>query len=147
MQGYWNDPELTQKIYLPGIYPADRLLRSGDFFKKDQDSFLYFQGRKDDLIKTRGERVSPREIEETLFKMPGIAEAAIIGIPDEILGQSLKAFVVPESNSRLEETAVQQYCAANLESFAIPKQIVILENLPKTANGKVDKKKLFALEN
>lgn len=147
MQGYWNDPELTQKIYVQGIYPGDRLLRSGDFFKMDEDGFLYFLGRKDDMIKTRGERVSPREIEDTLCKMAGIAEVAIIGVSDEILGQSLKAFVVAELNSRLDETAILQYCAANLESFAVPKRIVMLQNLPKTGNGKIDKKKLLALKN
>ncbi len=146
MQGYWNAPELTDQIYIPGIYPGDRLLRTGDFFKQDQDGFLYFQGRKDDLIKTRGERVSPREVEDTLCRMPGIVQAAIIGIPDEILGQAIKAFVVPESNSELKKAAVLQYCAANLESFAVPKQIVIIDNLPKTANGKVDKKQLLSLE-
>ena len=144
MQGYWNDPDLTRKIFIEGCYPGERVLCSGDYFRKDQNGYLYFVGRKDDIIKTRGERVSPREIENTLCNMEGIAEAAIIGVRDDILGQALKAFIVLQKGTILHEKEIKNYCFTNLETFAIPHQIVILKGLPKTPNGKIDKKKLEA---
>ena len=83
MQGYWNAPEETARVYRPGRYRGESLLYSGDLFKKDDEGFLYFVARKDDLIKTKGERVSPKEIENALCEMEGVAEAAVIGVPDE----------------------------------------------------------------
>jgi len=93
MAGYWNDAELTARTYRPGKPPCqhERWLYSGDYFKQDSEGYLYFLGRMDDMIKTRGERVSPKEIENILLRLEGIAEAAVIGIPDPILGQVPKA--------------------------------------------------------
>ena len=91
MQGYWKDPELTAKYYRPGRFPGERLLYSGDYFRRDEEGYLYFLGRKDDMIKSRGERISPKEIENVLCQIPGVIEAAVIGVPDEIAGQAIKA--------------------------------------------------------
>lgn len=142
MQGYWNDPELTSKYYRTGRIPGERLLYSGDYFRSDQEGYLYFLGRTDDMIKSRGERISPREIENVICQIPGVIEAAVIGVPDEIAGQSIKAFVVCEKDSNLTNNDILKHSSHNLESFALPKYIQIIEQLPKTPHGKIDKKAL-----
>ena len=146
MQGYWNDPELTTKAYQSGQYPADRILLSGDYFYQDNDGFLYFLGRKDDMIKSKGERISPKEIENTLHAMEDIAEVAVIGVPDELIGQVIQAFIVRAPESDLSEQAVLKYCSETMESYMVPKCVQFLPELPKTPNGKIDKKQLTALE-
>ncbi len=142
MQGYWKAKDLAEEVFKPGRYPGERFLYSGDLFKKDEEGFLYFVGRKDDMIKTRGERVSPREVENVLCAMPGVLEAAVIGIPDEILGQAIKAFVVLENGASISQKEIMKYCTNHLESFMVPKYLEILPELPRTPNGKIDKKAL-----
>jgi long-chain acyl-CoA synthetase len=142
MQGYWNAPEETARVYRPGRYRADTLLYTGDLFRKDEEGFLYFVARKDDMIKTKGERVSPKEIEDALCEMDGVVEAAVIGVPEEIFGQAIKAFIVTKEKSNLSEKMIMKYCTKNLEPFMVPKYIEFMDSLPKTPNGKVDKKKL-----
>ena len=142
MQGYWNDPETTARVYRPGRYPSERLLYSGDLFKKDEDGYLYFVARKDDMIKTKGERVSPKEIENAICEMEGVAEAAVIGVPDDIFGQAIKAFIVLDGKNNLNKERISKFCTNNLESFMVPKYIEFRNVLPKTSTGKVDKKTL-----
>jgi acyl-coenzyme A synthetase/AMP-(fatty) acid ligase len=142
MLGYWNNPEATAKMIKPGRLPGERVLCAQDWFVMDSDGFLYFQGRSDDIIKTRGEKVSPVEVENVLLGMPGIKEAAVIGIPDENLGQAIKAFVLPEENTALSASAIKQYCAARLENFMVPQHIQTVSELPKSPNGKIMKKSL-----
>jgi long-chain acyl-CoA synthetase len=139
MQGYWNDPAGTASTFRPGRYRDEALLYTGDFFWRDEEGFLYFVGRKDDLIKTRGERVSPAEIENTLAGMEGIAEVAVIGVPDEVLGSALKAFVVT-NDSDVTEQGVLRYCKENLEFYMVPKFVELKNSLPKLDTGKIDKK-------
>ena len=91
MQGYWNDPEETARVFRSGRYRGETLLYTGDLFKRDEDGYLYFVARKDDLIKTKGERVSPKEIENVLCEIDGVVEAAVIGVPDEIYGKAINA--------------------------------------------------------
>jgi acyl-CoA synthetase (AMP-forming)/AMP-acid ligase II len=146
MQGYWNAPEETAKRFRPGRYRGEALLFSGDLFKRDEEGFLYFVGRKDDMIKTKGERVSPKEIENALCELEGVAEAAVVGIPDEMIGQAIKAFIVPKKEASLTEKLVIAHCTKNLEPFMIPKYVEFRESLPKSANGKIDKKALIAGE-
>jgi len=142
MQGYWNAPEETAKRFRPGRYPADTLLHTGDLFRQDEEGFLYFVGRKDDMIKTKGERVSPKEIENIICEMEGVAEAAVIGVPDDILGQAIKAFVVCSRNPGPTDAAVIHHCKKHLEPFMVPKEVVFRDALPRTASGKIDKKPL-----
>ncbi|MBN2020377.1 MAG: AMP-binding protein [Sedimentisphaerales bacterium] len=146
MLGYWNDPELTAKSYRPGRYPGQRILYSGDFFRTDDQGFLYFLGRKDDMIKCRGERVIAREVENILCTIAGVAEAAVTGVPDEVLGQAIKAFIVRAKDANLGEKDVLKYCSANMETYMLPKHIQFVDSLPKTPNGKIDRKKLKAGE-
>lgn len=142
MQGYWNDPEETTRVFRPGRYRGETLLYTGDLFKKDEDGYLYFIARKDDLIKTKSERVSPKEIENALCEMDGIIEAAVIGVPDEIFGQAIKAFIVTNGRADLTERQVMKYCVQNIEPFMIPKYVEFRSSLPKTTSGKIDKKQL-----
>lgn len=142
MQGYWNAPEETARTFRPGRYRGEALLYSGDLFRRDEEGFLYFVARKDDLIKTKGERVSPKEIENTLCEIDGVAEAAVIGVPDDIFGQAIKAFVVPKGGSAISEKEIMKYCTKNLEPFMIPKQIEFRDSFPKSPSGKINKKKL-----
>jgi acyl-CoA synthetase (AMP-forming)/AMP-acid ligase II len=144
MQGYWNLPEETQRRLRPGPLPGQRVLYTGDLFRADEEGFLYFVARKDDIIKSRGEKVSPREVEEVLYQHSEIAEAAVIGVHDAILGQAVKAVVTLRDDSRLTEREVLRHCASRLEEFMVPKHVDIVESLPKMANGKIDKSALMS---
>jgi long-chain acyl-CoA synthetase len=146
MQGYWNDPVLTARAYRDGSYPAGRILYSGDYFRQDEKGFLYFLGRKDDMIKSKGERISAKEVENNICGMAGVTEAAVIGLPDEILGQAIKAYIVPAADAELTDKQVLKYCAEHMETFMVPKYIEFMDSLPKTPNGKIDKKQLKARE-
>ena len=94
------------------------------------------------MIKSKGERISAKEVENNICCMEGVAEVAVIGLPDEILGQAIKAYIVPAPDVELTEKQVLKYCSKNMETFMVPKYIEFLENLPKTPNGKIDKKQL-----
>ena len=142
MQGYWQDPTATAEHYRPGRYPAERLLYTGDLFKMDEDGFLYFVARKDDIIKSRGEKVAPKEVESVLYRLPGVVEAAVIGVPDPLLGQAVKAFVVCAPDADLTERDVLRHCTQHLEDFAVPKQVEFRSELPKTESGKIQKRGL-----
>lgn len=142
MPGYYKDPDLTAKMFRPGPQPGETHLYSGDLFKRDRDGFLYFVSRKDDMIKTRGERVSPLEVENLLLQIEGIAETAVIGVPDEVFGQVIKAYIVLNPDSRLTDQEILKICSETMENYMIPKYITFLDNLPRTPNGKVDKKLL-----
>ena len=142
MQGYWNKPEETSQTFRPGRYRSEALLFTGDLFQRDEEGFLYFVARKDDLIKVKGERVSPKEIENVLCNMDGVSESAVIGVPDEIFGHAIKAFIVKNRKSKLTGKKVMKYCVRNLEPFMFPKYIEFRDSLPKSANGKINKKKL-----
>ena len=93
MQGYWNDPEATARKVRPGRRPIERVLRTGDLFRADDDGFLYFVARGDDIIKSRGEKVAPAEVEAALLRFPGVREAAVVGVDDDLLGQAVVAHV------------------------------------------------------
>jgi long-chain acyl-CoA synthetase len=142
MQGYWNLPEATTQALRPGRYPLEKVLYTGDLFKKDTEGYLYFLGRKDDIVKTAGHMVSPREVENVLCEMRGVVEAAVIGVQDEILGQAIKAFVHVSDESPIGEKEVLGFCKQYLEDYALPKYITFCGALPKNDSGKVQKKDL-----
>ena len=142
MKGYWEAPELTAQRLKPGRIPHEMWLYTGDLFRSDEDGFLYWVGRKDDIIKSRGEKVSPREVEDVLHQHPQIAEAAVIGVDDEVLGQAVRAVVRLQSDAELSVRDVQSHCRSFLEDFMVPQQVVFRDSLPRTANGKIDKKLL-----
>jgi acyl-CoA synthetase (AMP-forming)/AMP-acid ligase II len=139
MQGYWNDPKATAERYRLGRYPAERLLYTGDLFTADEEGFLYFVARKDDIIKSRGEKVAPKEIENILYQLPQVMEATVIGVPDPILGQAIKAFIVCDNGHQITERDVLHHCAQHLEDFSMPKYLEFRDSLPKTSSGKIDR--------
>ena len=142
MKGYWADEQATARVLKPGPYPWEKVLHTGDLFRTDEDGYLYFVGRKDDIIKTRGEKVSPKEVENVLYELASIREAAVIGVPDPILGQALKAIVVADEG--VTERDVIRHCATRLEDFMVPATVEFRGQLPKSENGKIARKELIA---
>ncbi len=143
MLGYWNNEKLSKEMLKPGLLPYERVLCSNDWFTMDEDGMLYFQGRNDDIIKTRGEKVSPKEVENAIYNIDGVKEVAIVGTPDEIMGESIVAFVTMYDSVELAEKSIQRECMANLEIFMVPSKVIFLESMPKSMNGKIDKKVLI----
>ncbi len=139
MRGYWDKPDETAKRLRPGPNPGEMVLYSGDIFRTDDEGYLYFVARKDDIIKSRGEKVSPREVENVLYSMDGVHEVAVVGVPDPVLGQAVKAFMVLRPGYSYSERDVIKYCLGHLESFMAPKQVVFVDALPKTDTGKIKK--------
>ena len=143
MKGYWELPEETERMLRPGPLPGERVLYSGDLFRMDEEGYLYFLGRKDDIIKTRGEKVSPREVENVLYEIGAVADAAVVGVPDPVLGQALKAVLTLKPGATLTERNVLSHCTERLENFMVPKIVEFRSSMPKTSSGKIDKKTLY----
>jgi long-chain acyl-CoA synthetase len=139
MQGYWRNEEATARALRPGPYASRRALYTGDLFTSDEDGFLYFVGRQDDIIKTRGEKVAPKEVEAVLHAHPDVAEVVVAGIADPILGEAVSALVVSR-NAELTSQDLIRYCARNLEDFMVPKFLKFVDSLPQTETGKVSRK-------
>ena len=146
MLGYWRKPELTEKMLKPGRLPGERVLCTHDLFRMDEEGFLYFVSRTDDIIKTRGEKVSPIEVENTIMQMDDVREAAVVGVADGTLGSALHAFVVPQGETGLLDRKVRKHCAERLENFMVPQKVHIVAELPRSANGKIDKKRILKEE-
>jgi acyl-CoA ligase (AMP-forming) (exosortase A-associated) len=142
--GYWGKPELTNQVLKPHPFIApelkdgERVCYSGDLVKTDEEGFLYYVGRRDTMIKTSGYRVSPTEVEEVLYRTGRLRGAAVIGVPDELLGQHIKAFVVPIDSEDHDPEWLATYCAERMPRYMVPKSIEYLDDLPKTTSGKVD---------
>ncbi|PHS07371.1 MAG: acyl-CoA ligase (AMP-forming), exosortase A system-associated [Blastopirellula sp.] len=142
--GYWGHPELTNSVLRPHPFPASGTLEpckvcySGDLVKTDDDGYLYFVGRRDNQIKSSGFRISPTEVEEYLCKSANLQEAAVIGIPDSILGHRIKAFVVPSEGMMVQSEGLLAKCSTYMPRHMIPKTIEVVEALPKTSSGKID---------
>jgi len=136
MRGYWRDPGLSAKRFRPGPVPGERICYSGDLFKIDPEGYFYFVSRKDDIIKSRGEKVAPREVENVLYAIAGVQDAAVIGVPDPTMGEVVKAFIVAPG-AQLTEAAVISHCKARLEDFMVPRYVEFREELPKTGSGKI----------
>ena len=145
MAGYWNRPDLSAHMLKPGKFPGERVLCTHDLFRTDEEGYLYFVGRTDDIIKTRGEKVSPVEVENALYRIPGVREAAVVGAPDPMLGESVHAYVVADPAAALSAQAIRAASAPFLESYMVPSQVILCEHLPKSPNGKVDKRSLGAM--
>ncbi len=142
MLGYWNLPEQTAHMLKPGRLPGEQVLCTHDLFRMDSDGYLYFEGRSDDIIKSRGEKVSPVEVENALHSIPGVREAAVIGEPDELLGEAVVAYIVLDEGAELGERELRRAALGLLESYMVPGIWRFTDSLPKTATGKVHKKAL-----
>lgn len=138
MQGYWQRPEETAERLRPADDGSgDRVLFTGDLFRTDGDGWLYFVGRRDEMIKTRGEKVSPREVERAIQDLDGVREVAVAGEPDPLLGQAIVAWVVCQPGVALTARDVQRQCRAQLEPHLVPQAVKFVPELPKTESGKL----------
>jgi acyl-CoA synthetase (AMP-forming)/AMP-acid ligase II len=136
MLGYWRDDEATRTAVVDGW------LHTGDLAHTDEDGFLYIDGRVVEMIKVGSFRVSPLEVEEVLATLPGIAEMAVASMPDELLGQAVKAVLVLREGAVLDERAVKAHCRARLASYKVPKVVEFARELPRTSSGKIQRFKL-----
>ncbi|HEV2397365.1 MAG TPA: amino acid adenylation domain-containing protein [Candidatus Sulfotelmatobacter sp.] len=143
--GYWADPEKTKKMVVPNHFQEhfdEKMYRTGDIVKVGDDGNYYFQGRRDSQIKSRGYRIELGEIESALLGHPDVREAAVLAIPDEVIGNRIRAVVVPHVPGTLGVLQLQQYCAARVPKYMIPELIDLYDELPKTSTGKIDRVKL-----
>lgn len=138
MRGYWKNNEATRRALRPG--PNGLRLHTGDLFKADADGYLTFVARMDDIIKSRGEKVAPQAVEEVLYRMPGVAEALVVGVPHDILGQAVKAVVVVAAGTTLTERDILRFCAQNLEDHMVPRSVEFRDALPRTDTGKASRR-------
>lgn len=137
MRGYWNDPVATARKIRPCVEGSEPAMHTGDLFRSDAEGWLYFVARMDDIIKTRGEKVSPLEVEQVINRIPGVLESKVVGIPDELLGQAVKAHVVLREGADLSEREVLRHCMAALESHMVPKTVAFPATLLRTDTGKI----------
>ncbi len=132
MAGYWNKPEATREALSGGWF------HTGDLARMDEEGFLYIVDRKKDMVITGGENVYSAEVEQVLFRHPNIREAAVIGVPDEIWGESVKAFVALKDESQpLTPEELRTFCEGKLARFKIPKYVELVAALPRNTTGKV----------
>ena len=142
--GYWGNPELTEKVLRPNPFTLstggseEKVCYSGDLVKMDEDGFLYFVGRRDSMIKSAGFRLSRTEVEEAVYQSGMVTEAAVIGVPDEILGQAVMAVIVKKDEQTFDLNELMVFCSTKLPRYMMPKSFHIMEHLPKTPNGKID---------
>ncbi|WP_439360439.1 acyl-CoA synthetase [Bradyrhizobium sp. DASA03007] len=134
--GYWRNPAATDRAFCDGWF------RTGDAARKDEEGFLYIVDRVKDMYISGGENVYPAEVERVILLHEGVADAAVIGIPDEKWGESGLAVVVPKLSADLDAMSIQRHCRARLGKFKVPVRIEFLDNLPRNASGKVLKRQL-----
>lgn len=144
MPGYWKNPAATALALKPGPYPWEKVLRTGDLFRSDDAGYLYFVGRKDDIIKTRGEKVSPKEVENVLYMIEGVREAVVVGIGHPVLGKAIHAYLALEPAVTIDPREVIRHCATHLEHFMVPTDVHVVEDLPKTTTGKIRRRAVVA---
>lgn len=136
MCGYYRDPEATDRVLRPGLHPWERVLFTGDLFRIDAEGYLYFLGRRDQLFKSRGERVSPREIEVVLYGIVGVTAVRVSPVPDEVLGNAIRAELVCDA-TELTVGDVLAHCRRHLEERLVPHDVRIVASLPVSPSGKV----------
>jgi len=143
--GYWADPDKTAKMVVPNRFQdqfEEKMYRTGDLVTLAEDGNYYFVGRRDSMIKSRGYRIELGEIESALLSHPGVREAAAIAIPDDIIGNRIKAVISTHESNTLKPVDLQQFCAMRIPKYMIPEFIEFMTELPKTSTGKVDRVRL-----
>lgn len=138
MLGYWRDADTTAAVL------RDGWLRTGDLAYADADGYLFIQGRRSDMIKSGAHRINPKDVEEAIAEIDGVAEVAVIGVDDPILGQVIKAVVVMVPGGVPDAMAIKAHCRIRLANYKIPKFIEFVPALPKTASGKIKRYELAA---
>jgi amino acid adenylation domain-containing protein len=143
--GYWGDQEKTRQMVVPNRFQShfeEKIYRTGDLVALGKDGNYHFLGRRDSMIKSRGYRIELGEIEVALLSHPGVREAAAVAIPDEIVGNRIKAVIAAHVAESLKAGELQHYCAARIPKYMIPEHIEFRESLPKTSTGKIDRMQL-----
>lgn len=138
MSGYWNNAEETARTL------RDGWLYTGDIGELDEDGYVYIRDRKKDMVIVSGFNVYPREVEEVLYQHPAVAEVAVVGVPDAYRGELVKAYVVPAAGAQADAEALRAHCAERLIRYKVPAIIELVDALPRTGAGKIDKKALRA---
>ncbi len=138
--GYVNEPEITAEKFVNGW------LRTGDIATVDEEGYIYILDRKSDFIKSYGHRVSSQEIEACILELKDVVAAAVIGLPDSVRGEAIRAFVVLRSNARMDEDVILNHCMQRLARYKVPRDIVFVQSLPMNQHGKVAKSELKKLE-
>ncbi|HET7201140.1 MAG TPA: acyl-CoA ligase (AMP-forming), exosortase A system-associated [Burkholderiales bacterium] len=145
--GYWNDPEKTAERFKPapgrpeGLVMPEIAVWSGDTVRMDEEGFLYFISRRDEMIKTSGYRVSPTEIEEVVYATGLVGEVAALGIPHAVLGQAIVVVATARDGAQLDSEALLAQCRRQLPAYMVPARVTVHEgNLPRNPNGKIDRK-------
>jgi acyl-CoA synthetase (AMP-forming)/AMP-acid ligase II len=147
--GYWNAPELTAERFKPtpghqrNPSNPEIAVWSGDLVRRDNDGFLYFVGRNDDMIKTSGYRVSPTEVEEVVFRTGLVAEVVALGVPDDELGQAIVVVATPLPDFDLDIDNINRECREILPRYMVPRAIVSRDELPRNPNGKIDRPRIL----
>src|SRR5882762_2396494 len=147
--GYWNDPEKTAERFKPapgrppGLVMPEIAVWSGDTVRMDEEGFLYFVSRRDEMIKTSGYRVSPTEVEEVVYATGLVGEAAALGIAHPVLGQAIVVVATDPANGRLDTDELLVQCRQRLPAFMVPSRVIVSKaSLPRNPNGKIDRKRL-----
>ncbi len=147
--GYWNDPERTAERFrpapctIPEIPNKELAVWSGDVVRKDDEGYIYFIGRRDDMIKTSGYRVSPTEVEEVVYSSGLVAEVAAIGVPHSRLGQAIVLVVVSSDSSKIDEPSLIRHCQQCLPAYMVPMRVIQQSALSRNPNSKIDRKPLL----
>ena len=136
MRGYWNDPEETALV-LKGDG-----LHTGDLARKDDDGYIFLVDRIKNMIKVGANRVSPKEIEDVIAEVPGVAEVCVVGVADELLGEAVEAFVVAAPDADVSVERILAHCHTYLAAYKIPRGVHFRDALPKSAAGKVQRNEL-----
>jgi acyl-CoA synthetase (AMP-forming)/AMP-acid ligase II len=137
MLGYWRNDAATSEV------KRDGWLKTGDMGRRDADGFIFIVGRRSDMIKAGAHRVHPQDIEDVIAELPQVQEVAVVGVEDELLGQTIRAFVVPAPGQTVTPMQVQALCKAKLAAYKIPKTVEIIASLPRTASGKIRRAELI----
>ena len=132
--GYWDLPQETAKTI------KDGWLYTGDYGRMDEGGYVYIVDRKNDMIISGGKNIYPREIEEVLYSHPGVLEAAVVGVPDDHWGESVKALLVLRDGAKATEEEVISFCKENLASYKKPRSVEFRKELPKSPTGKILKR-------
>lgn len=136
MKGYWKQPEETAAAF------HGEWFRTGDLGKMDEDGYFYLIDRRKDMIIVHGINVYPRQVEEVIYQHPAVAEAAVIGIPDDFHGEQVKAFVALKAGYDIKPNEIVQHCRKHLGRFEVPRRVEVLDSLPKSGAGKILKRAL-----
>ncbi|WP_413464255.1 class I adenylate-forming enzyme family protein [Dickeya zeae] len=137
MCGYWRNDEKSAEKLRPGLLPGENVLYTGDICRLDDQGLLYFIGRRDEMLKSCGEKVAPKEVETVLNRHPQVVQVAVVGIPHAIYGDEIIACVVTRGD--LNEKALSRWSKTQMESYMVPHRFLLMPQLPLNQNGKVNR--------